>query len=239
MATLGTYYYDSSSFTNATTIYDDADLTTISQNGWYSDNTIVRQQISGVLYAGQVCATPTPVPTPTAPIPVPVPVAPSPVPSPVAPSPVPAPVVVPVAPSPSPVPVPVAPVPTPTAPVPAPTAPPVPAPTAPVPAPTAPTPTPPSSFTIWANSSSGTNPLQGWSSSTAACTGTGVPVTVYNSGGHTTVQQAYSAGNALYVNSALTTLYNGGNTYFKDFNSGGNYFQVGPSGFISTFSACP
>jgi hypothetical protein len=108
-----------------------------------------------------------------------------------------------------------------------------------VPAPTAPTPTPPSSFTIWANSSSGTNPLQGWSSSTAACTGTGVPVTVYNSGGYTTVQQAYSAGNALYVNSALTTLYNGGNTYFKDFNSGGNYFQVGPSGFISTFSACP
>ncbi len=119
MATLGTYYYDSSSFTNATTIYDDADLTIVSQNGWYSDNTIVRQQISGVLYAGQVCATPTPVPTPTAPIPVPSPVAPSPVPSPVAPSPVPAPVVVPVAPSPSPVPVPV-PVPTPTAPVPAP-----------------------------------------------------------------------------------------------------------------------
>jgi hypothetical protein len=95
MATLGTYYYDSSSFTNATTIYDDADLTIVSQNGWYSDNTIVRQQISGVLYAGQVCATPTPVPTPTAPIPVPSPVAPSPVPVPV-------------------------PVPTPTAPVPAP-----------------------------------------------------------------------------------------------------------------------
>jgi len=143
MATLGTYYYDSSSFTNATTIYDDADLTTISQNGWYSDNTIVRQQISGVLYAGQVCATPTPVPTPTAPIPVPVPVAPSPVPSPVAPSPVPAPVVVPVAPSPSPVPVPVAPVPTPTAPVPAPVVVPSPVPVpVPVPTPTAPVPAP-------------------------------------------------------------------------------------------------
>jgi hypothetical protein len=143
MATLGTYYYDSSSFTNATTIYDDADLTTVSQNGWYSDNTIVRQQISGVLYAAQVCATPTPVPTPTAPIPVPVPVAPSPVPSPVAPSPVPAPVVVPVAPSPSPVPVPVAPVPTPTAPVPAPVVVPSPVPVpVPVPTPTAPVPAP-------------------------------------------------------------------------------------------------
>jgi len=161
------------------------------------------------------------------------------VPSPVAPSPVPAPVVVPVAPSPSPVPVPVAPVPTPTAPVPAPTAPPVPAPTAPVPAPTAPTPTPPSSFTIWANSSSGTNPLQGWSTSTAACNGTGVPVTVYNSAGWTTVQQTWIGGNALYVDSALTTLYNGNSTYFTDANSGGNAFQVGQSGFISTFSACP
>jgi len=143
MATLGTYYYDSSSFTNATTIYDDADLTIVSQNGWYSDNTIVRQQISGVLYAGQVCATPTPVPTPTAPIPVPSPVAPSPVPSPVAPSPVPAPVVVPVAPSPSPVPVPVAPVPAPVAPVPAPVVVPSPVPVpVPVPTPTAPVPAP-------------------------------------------------------------------------------------------------
>ena len=140
MATLGTYYYDSSSFTNATTIYDDADLTIVSQNGWYSDNTIVRQQISGVLYAGQVCATPTPVPTPTAPIPTPVP---SPVPSPVAPSPVPAPVVVPVAPSPSPVPVPTAPVPVPTAPVPAPVVVPSPVPVpVPVPTPTAPVPAP-------------------------------------------------------------------------------------------------
>ena len=105
-------------------------------------------------------------------------------------------------------------------------------------APSPPTPTPPSSFTIWANSSSGTNPLQGWSTSTAACNGTGVPVTVYNSAGHTTVQQAYNAGNALYVDSGLTTLYNGGNTYFTDSNSGGNSFQVGPSGFIFTFSAC-
>ena len=81
--------------------------------------------------------------------------------------------------------------------------------------------------------------MQGWSSSTAACTGTGVPVTVYNSAGHSTVQQAYAAGNALYVDSGLTTLYNGGNTYFTDSNSGGNSFQVGPSGFIFTFSACP
>lgn len=150
MATLGTYYFDTASFTNATTVYDDANLTTISQNGWYSDSSIVRQQISGVLLAAQSCSVPTPVPTPTAPIPVPVPVpvpapvAPSPVPSPVAPvapSPSPSPVPSPVAPSPSPVPVPV---PAPVAPVPAPVVipTPVPAPVAPVPAPVAPTPVP-------------------------------------------------------------------------------------------------
>lgn len=110
MATLGTYYFDTASFTNATTVYDDANLTTISQNGWYSDSSIVRQQISGVLLAAQSCSVPTPVPTPTAPIPVPVPV---PVPAPVAP--VPAPVVIP-----TPVPAPVAPVPAPVAPTPVP-----------------------------------------------------------------------------------------------------------------------
>jgi hypothetical protein len=107
------------------------------------------------------------------------------------------------------------------------------------PPPVAPVPVAPSSFNIYANSSSGTNPLQGWSTSNEACNGTGVPVTVYNSGGHTTALQVFNAGNALYVDSGLTTLYNGGNTYFTDANSGGNSFQVGPSGFIFTFSACP
>ena len=139
MATLATYYFDTASFTNATTIYDDANLTTISQNGWYSDDSIVRQQISGVLMAAQSCSIPTPVPTPTAPIPVPAPVSPTPVPSPVpSPAPTPAPV------APSPVPSPVAPSPVPTAPVPAPVVapPPVPAPVAPVPAPVAPSPVP-------------------------------------------------------------------------------------------------
>ena len=148
MASLGTYYFDTASFTNATTVYDDAALSTVSANGFYSDDTIVRQQVSGVLFAAQSCSVPTPVPTPTAPIPVPVPapapapVAPSPVPSPVAPSPSPTPTpspVAPVAPSPSPVPAPA-----PTAPVPAPIVPPspTPVPVAPSPAPVAPSPVP-------------------------------------------------------------------------------------------------
>jgi hypothetical protein len=125
MASLGTYYFDTASFTNATTVYDDAALSTVSANGFYSDDTIVRQQVSGVLFAGQSCSVPTPVPTPTAPIPVPVP---APAPAPVAPSPVPSPVA-PVAPSPvpSPVPVPVVPVPI-VVPVPVPSPEPVPAP---------------------------------------------------------------------------------------------------------------
>jgi hypothetical protein len=38
MATLGTYYFDTASFANATTIFDDADLTVVSANGFYSEN---------------------------------------------------------------------------------------------------------------------------------------------------------------------------------------------------------
>tara|TARA_R110000772_G_scaffold92874_3_gene189910 strand:- start:1092 stop:1964 length:873 start_codon:yes stop_codon:yes gene_type:complete len=80
MATLGTYYFDTASFANATTIYDDANLTTVASNGFYSDNSIVREQVSGVLFAGQSCAVPTPTPTPT-PSPTPTP-APTPTPTP-------------------------------------------------------------------------------------------------------------------------------------------------------------
>tara|TARA_R110000803_G_scaffold49730_4_gene103457 strand:+ start:1341 stop:2057 length:717 start_codon:yes stop_codon:yes gene_type:complete len=83
MATLGTYYFDTASFANATTIYDDANLTTVAANGFYSDNSIVREQVSGVLFAGQSCAVPTPTPTPTpSPTPTPTPT-PGPTPSPV------------------------------------------------------------------------------------------------------------------------------------------------------------
>ena len=94
MATLGTYYFDTASFANATTIYDDANLTTVAANGFYSDNSIVREQVSGVLFAGQSCAVPTPTPTPT-PSPTPTP-APTPTPTPAptpgpTPSPTPAP----------------------------------------------------------------------------------------------------------------------------------------------------
>lgn len=101
MATRNTYYFDTASFANATTIFLDADLSSIAPNGFYSDNVEVRQQTSGVLLAAQSCVTPTPVPSPVAPVPVPVPAAPVPVPiptptAPVAPPPVVAPVISPV-----------------------------------------------------------------------------------------------------------------------------------------------
>ena len=94
MATVGTFYFDTNSFASATTIYDDAALTTVAQNGWYSDGTIVRQQISGVLYAAQSCSSPVPQVTPVNPTPVqpspvnPPPVQPSPFPQPVGPTPI-------------------------------------------------------------------------------------------------------------------------------------------------------
>jgi len=133
MATTGTYYFDAASFANATTVYTDQDLTNIAANGWYSDQTIVREQISGVLFAGQSCAAPTPTPTPVpaaptpTPVPTPTPTAPSP-PTPTAPTPVPA----------APTPAPTAPTPTPTAPTPVPVPVPVPVPTTPTPVPSAP-----------------------------------------------------------------------------------------------------
>ena len=67
MATTGTYYYSSANFASATALYIDAALSTFAPDGWYSDESIYRQQASGVLFAETTCpncASPTPVPTP-------------------------------------------------------------------------------------------------------------------------------------------------------------------------------
>ena len=69
MATTGTYYYSSASFSTATALFTDADLSSFAPDGWYSDQSIVRQQASGVLFAEDDCpncGTPTPSPTPIA-----------------------------------------------------------------------------------------------------------------------------------------------------------------------------
>lgn len=67
MATTGTYYYSSASFSTATALYLDAALSSFAPDGWYSDQSIVRQQASGVLFAEDDCpdcSSPTPPPTP-------------------------------------------------------------------------------------------------------------------------------------------------------------------------------
>jgi hypothetical protein len=55
MATQATYYLDAPSLSSATVIYSNANLTTVAPNGFYSDGTIVRQQVSGVLLPQNTC----------------------------------------------------------------------------------------------------------------------------------------------------------------------------------------
>jgi hypothetical protein len=99
---------------------------------------------------------------------------------------------------------------------------------------------PSSTLTLYADVSTSTNPLQGWSSSSNACAGTGTPITVYLSTASFSLQDAYTNGRALYSDSGLTTPYAGNDTYFKDVSSpgSGNALQVGNDGTIATFSAC-
>jgi len=111
----------------------------------------------------------------------------------------------------------------------------------PTPTPIPPTPTPAFyALTLYMNTSSGTNPPQGWPTQLEACEGTGTPITVYTSQEAFTLYDAYINGYALYEDSALTTPYVGGNTYFKDVTTpgGGNALAIGNDGFIATFGPC-
>lgn len=55
MATLGNYHIDGPSFASATSVYTDAAMTTLAADGWYSDGTVAREQISGVLGFSTSC----------------------------------------------------------------------------------------------------------------------------------------------------------------------------------------
>jgi hypothetical protein len=55
MATSSTYYLDAPSLSSATVVYSNAALTTIAADGFYSDGSIVREQVSGVLLPQQTC----------------------------------------------------------------------------------------------------------------------------------------------------------------------------------------
>lgn len=56
MATLGTYFYDGTSFALATGLYTDAGFTTVAPDGFYSQGAVVRQMSGGVLGTAQTCA---------------------------------------------------------------------------------------------------------------------------------------------------------------------------------------
>lgn len=55
MATSGTFYLDAPSLSTATVVYSNAALTTVAANGYYSDGSIMRQQLSGVLLPAVIC----------------------------------------------------------------------------------------------------------------------------------------------------------------------------------------
>lgn len=55
MATQATYYVDAPSLGSATVIYTDVNLTTVAPDGFYSDGTIVREQVSGALLPQTSC----------------------------------------------------------------------------------------------------------------------------------------------------------------------------------------
>jgi hypothetical protein len=55
MATSGTFYLDAPSLSTATVVYSNAALTTVAPNGFYSDGSIVREQVSGVLLPSVIC----------------------------------------------------------------------------------------------------------------------------------------------------------------------------------------
>ena len=57
MAALGTYCFDGLNFSQASALYTDSTLTTLSPDGWYSQGNIIRQQLNGVLLNAQPCGT--------------------------------------------------------------------------------------------------------------------------------------------------------------------------------------
>jgi surface protein len=118
----------------------------------------------------------------------------------------------------------------------------------PTPSPTrTPTPSPSAqicSLTLYFDVTASPSP-GGWNDPTLACAGTGTPLTVYFSpfqGGvcPTSFEEAYLNGKAVYLDSALTTVLQGGDKWFKDSQFGsGNYMNIGNDGFIAQFSPCP
>lgn len=55
MATQGNYYLNAASLATATAVYTNVGLSTLAPDGFYSDGSIVREQVGGVLQAQSPC----------------------------------------------------------------------------------------------------------------------------------------------------------------------------------------
>ena len=105
------------------------------------------------------------------------------------------------------------------------------------------TPVPGGTLTMYMNTSSGTNPPQGWSTATAACSGTGTPVTVYLSSQVSSLYDAYINGHVLYQQTYTgnnDVPYNGGDTFMQEVVNGvvTNTFALSSDGYMSAFQSC-
>jgi hypothetical protein len=93
-------------------------------------------------------------------------------------------------------------------------------------------------FTIYFDVTTNPN-TYGWGSSSAACAGTGTPLTVYIIGTANSLYDAYLQGKALYTNPARTTPYllNGNNTHYKTVSApaSGQTLLIDGVGVISSF----
>ena len=92
-------------------------------------------------------------------------------------------------------------------------------------------------FTIYFDVTTSPN-TYGWVDSTAACAGTGTPLTVYIIGGSSSLYDAVvTDGKALYINAGRTILLAGGNSWFKTTSAPatGETFLVSSAGEVPSW----
>lgn len=91
-------------------------------------------------------------------------------------------------------------------------------------------------FTVYFDVTTSPN-TYGWGSSSAACAGTGTPLTVYITGTEPSLYDVFLAGKVLYTDAGLTTPLNGNNTHYKTVSApaSGETLLISGSGVISTW----
>jgi hypothetical protein len=101
---------------------------------------------------------------------------------------------------------------------------------------TCPSCSPTQAFTIYFDVTTTPPSPEGWGSQSAACAGTGTPLTVYIIGSASSLYNAIiTQSKVLYINSIATIPLNGDNTWYKTVSApaSGDTFQVGATGETS------